>query len=218
VTLDQFPLFANLDPEESGTLAQQLAERQYPAGTVLFEAGQPVEGFYLVVSGSVKIFKLSPEGKEQIMGVFAAGQSFAEAAVFQSMRGYPASAQCLQDSVLIFVPRDVLLRQIGRTPELAFRLLAGMAAKLRRLVGLVEDLTLRDARGRLCRYLLTLVPEGEEEIVLPFPQTVLARMLGITQETTSRTLKTLFEEGVLESQGPGRYRVLQREVLEVAVE
>lgn len=218
MTLDQFPLFANLDPAESGALAEQLGERHYAAGTVLFEAGQPVEGFYLVVSGSVKIFKLSPEGKEQIMGVFAAGQSFAEAAVFQSMRGYPASAQCLLDSVLIFVPRDILLRQIARTPELAFRLLAGMAAKLRRLVGLVEDLTLRDARGRLCRYLLTLVPEGEDEIVLPFPQTVLARMLGITQETTSRTLKALFDEGVLESLGPGRFRVLARDVLEVAVE
>lgn len=218
MTLDQFPLFANLDPNESGTLAEQLGERHYGAGTELFEAGQPVEGFFLVVSGSVKIFKLSPDGKEQIMGVFSAGQSFAEAAVFQSMRGYPASAQCLQDSVLIFVPRDVLLRQIGRTPELAFRLLAGMAAKLRRLVGLVEDLTLRDARGRLCRYLLTLAPEGEDEIVLPFPQTVLARMLGITQETTSRTLKALFDEGVLESHGPGRFRVLERDVLEVAVE
>lgn len=75
-----------------------------------------------------------------------------------------------------------------------------------------------DARGRVCRYLLTLAREGEDEIVLPFPQTVLARMLGITQETTSRTLKALFEERVLESLGPGRFRVLAREVLEVAVE
>ena len=213
--LDQFSLFAGLAPEDVARLSEQVSERHHPAGTLLFECGQPVEGFYLICSGAVKIYKLSPEGKEQILSVFQAGESFAEAAVFQSMRGYPASAECLQDSILIFVGRDALLGQIARTPELAFRLLAGMSAKLRRMVGLVEDLTLRDARGRLCRYLLTLPSPGEVELTLPFAQTVLARMLGITQETMSRTLKALQDEEILLAHGPGQFRILQAEVLEL---
>lgn len=211
----QFSLFGGLAAEDVDRLSEQVSERQHPAGTLLFEAGQPVEGFYLICSGAVKVYKLSPEGKEQILNVFQAGESFAEAAVFQGMRGYPASAQCLHDSVLVFVARDVLLGQIARTPELAFRLLAGMARKLRLMVGLVEDLTLRDARGRLCRYLLTLLTPGEPDLTLPFAQTVLARMLGITQETMSRTLKALQDEEILQSSGPGQFRILQPEVLEL---
>lgn len=213
--LTKFSLLRGITAEHVDRFLAALVTRSVPAGTVLFEQGQPALGFYLIREGSVKIFKMNQEGREQVLGVFQDGDSFAEAAVFQGF-DYPASAQCLKDSQLLFVSREALLREIQRNPELAFRLLAGLSMKLRSMVSLVEDLTLRDARGRLSRYITTLLPhplpDEPLEFSFPFSQTVLARMLGIASETLSRTLKGLCEENVLEHQS-NRWLVIRPDLL-----
>ncbi|MBI3924315.1 MAG: Crp/Fnr family transcriptional regulator [Armatimonadetes bacterium] len=214
--LRRFPLFAGLSREDEVKLAQEVLQKTYPAGARLFEVGEPVHGFYLIRRGAVKVFRISPEGKEQILSVFQPGQSFAEAAVFQG-GGYPASAECLADSTLLYVSRDMLLRQIRTDPDFALRVIAGLSMKLRRMVQMVEDLTLRDARGRLCRYLLGLAPEGATSPVvveLPVQQTLISRLLGITQETLSRTVKSLVQEGAIETSRRGKIVIHDMSALE----
>jgi CRP/FNR family transcriptional regulator len=198
-------LFSALQPDDAERMQRAVSQRHYPAGTTLFEAGDPALGFYLIRKGAVKAFKLSPAGNEQIMHVTTAGQTFAEAAVFQGTR-YPVSAQCIEECELLFIEREALLAQLQHDPSLALRLLAGMAIKLRHLVSLVEDLTLRDARGRMCRYFLSLMPEGADgpcKVKLPASHVLLSKLLGVTGETFSRTLKQLKTEGIAEPAGRG---------------
>lgn len=213
--LKKIPLFAGLSPEDVEGLQVAVHGRKMAAGTRIFNEGDPVLGFYAVQKGAVKIFKTSPRGQEQVLAVITPGQTFAEAAAFTG-GGYPASTECLEDSELVFVEREAFVRRLRTDPDLALRLMAGMALKLRRMVGLVEDLTLRDARGRLSRYLLGLMPDHAQapaQIELPAQQILIARMLGITAETLSRTLKGLKDEGTLEITGHGKFTVLDLESL-----
>jgi CRP/FNR family transcriptional regulator len=201
-SLRKFPLFSGLSPEDAEAFQRQCVPVSYRAGVRIFDEGEPARGFYLVLSGQVKIFKLSPRGQEHILAVIGPGGTFAEAAAFLG-RGYPASTECLEDSELVFVEREPIRQLLVKDPDMALRMMAGMALKLRSLVAMVEDLTLRDARGRLARYLLGLAPaqELQPQVKLPTQQTVLARLLGLTQETLSRTLKGLKEEGLVSASG-----------------
>ncbi|MCE7870895.1 Crp/Fnr family transcriptional regulator [bacterium CPR1] len=213
--ITRLPLFSGLSPEDVEALQPALQKRKMTVGTRIFDEGDPVRGFYVVLSGSVKIFKTSPRGTEQVLAVILPGQTFAEAAVFMG-GGYPASTECLDDCELLFVEREPFVRRLHADPDLALRMMAGMALKLRRMVAMVEDLTLRDARGRICRYLLGLLPEGATapvELELPAQQLLIARMLGVTAETLSRTLKTLREDGALETLGGGKFLLLDLEEL-----
>jgi len=218
--LTRFAMFSGLSQADAQILAEQCIPVRYPAGHRIFDEGEPGKGFYLVQSGQVKVFKVSPRGQEHILLVAGPGQSFAEAAVLVG-RGYPASSECLEDSELILVEREPIRQLLARDPDFALRMMAGMALKLRQLVGMVEDLTLRDAKGRVCRYLLNLAADDSASqcaVKLPTQQTVLARLLGLTQETLSRTLKGLREEGLIESGGQDRRLVLQVALLRQVVD
>jgi CRP/FNR family transcriptional regulator, dissimilatory nitrate respiration regulator len=214
-TLQSFPLFSGLSPTDSEALQRASHLRRFPTGTRIFNEGEPARGFYLVASGCVKVYKVNPRGQEQVIGVMSAGQTFAEAVAFLD-GGYPASAETLEDSELFYIEREAILGMITRDPEFALRMMAGMALKLRRFVAMVEDLTLRDAKGRIARYLLGLAPETVTTpctIKLPTQQTVLARLLGLTGETLSRTLKNLREEGVVGVNRSGSVEILSIESL-----
>lgn len=213
--LKRIPLFSGLSPQDVEALQTAVHVRKMAAGSRIFSEGDPVRGFYAVQKGAVKIFKTSPRGQEQVLAVITPGQTFAEAAVFMG-GGYPASTECLEDTELLFVEREAFVRRLHSDPELALRMMAGMAMKLRRMVALVEDLTLRDARGRLSRYLLGLLPEHAEapaHLELPAQQILIARMLGVTAETLSRTLKAMKDDGTLEITGHGKFTVLDLESL-----
>lgn len=209
--LRQFPLFASLTDSDAAALGRAIQVRRMPAGTRVFDQGEEAKGFYLVSEGAVKVFKLNAAGQEQVLHVTGAGHGFAEAAVFQGNR-YPAHAETVEDSVLLFVERGALLAQLRHDPELSLRMLAGLSMKHHHLVRLVEDLTLRDARGRISRYLLGLIParhgtDAPVTVRLPVSQTLLARLLGLTGETLSRVLKTLAKQGLIESEGRGLLRI-----------
>jgi CRP-like cAMP-binding protein len=210
--ITDFSLFSGLGPEDAERIQGSSMMRHFPANARIFDEGERALGLYLVLTGSVKIFKVSPRGHEQVLAVLGPGQTFAEAPVFQG-GGYPASSQSLEESELIFVEREALLKLLRSDPEMALRMMAGMAFKLRRLVSLVEDLTLRDARGRLCRYLVGLAEEGVDYVQLPVQQTLLSRMLGLTSETLSRTLKNLRDDEIIDSSRGGRIEVCNWELL-----
>lgn len=195
VDIRSYSLFSGLTPHDAEILQRHCQSLRFAAGSRIFEEGEPARTFYLVHSGLVKIYKLNPKGQEQVLAVISKGNTFAEAVVFMGTT-YPASAECLEDSELISVEREAILQILAHDPELSLRMMAGMALKLRRLVGMVEDLTLRDARGRLARYLSGLKQESGR-VRLPTQQIVLARLLGLTGETLSRTMKVLRDEGIL---------------------
>ncbi len=216
LSLRQFTLFSQLGDAELKQLESQVQLRDYPARQRLFEMGDPALGVYLLKTGKVKVFRVSPDGAEQVLGVFQSGEEFALAAVFHGGR-YPASSETLEASQIYFLEREVLLRLITKDPELALRMMGTLAKKLQGLVSMVDSLALRDARGRLARYLTRRLPANPPLVVdLPMSKTLLSQYLGIKMETLSRTFRGLADEGVLGSTDRGRIEIIDREKLYLA--
>lgn len=184
-------LFSSLTGEDLQLIASFAQPLNLAKGDYLFHEGESSQGFYVVQSGAVNVHRVSAAGKEQVIHVFRAGESFAEAAL-ASPTGYPADARAVEASVVLLLPKAPVLELLGRRPDLALRMLGSMSAHLRVLVGMLDDLTLKDVETRLLNW---LVKQGRAAaggiIQLPGTKRVLAAELGTSSETLSRTLASL---------------------------
>lgn len=205
------PLFAGLSPGDLEAVAQGTSVRRLNPGAYLFREGDPAIGFYVVQQGAVNVHRVNVAGKEQVIHIFRAGESFAEATLAHD-RGYPADARAVEDSQVLFVPKAGFLALVRRQPELALRMLATMSLRLRDLVGQLEDLTLKDVETRLVHWLLKRcpTPAGDKPITIRLTMTkrALAGEVGTVSETLSRTLAKLRTQKLLTVRG--RVLTLQR--------
>jgi len=202
-TLRSCQLFSGLPPPELAVIAEFSTVRVLAKGGYLFREGDPAEGFYVVQKGAINVHRVSAAGKEQVIHVFRPGESFAEAAL-ATERGYPADARALEPSSVVLVPKTPFVAFLSRRQELALRMLASMSQHLRVLVGLVEDLTLKDVETRFLNWLIKQSPRaatGPVTIQLGMTKRVLAAELGTSSETLSRTFARLREEGLLDVKG-----------------
>jgi CRP-like cAMP-binding protein len=184
-------LFSSLSSEDLELIASFARPLNLAKEDYLFHEGEPSRGFYVVQAGAVNVHRVSAVGKEQVIHVFRAGESFAEAAL-ASPTGYPANARAVEPSVVLLLPKAPVLELLGRRPDLALRMLGSMSAHLRVLVGMLDDLTLKDVETRLLNWLVKhgrAAPGGV--IKLPGTKRVLAAELGTSSETLSRTLARL---------------------------
>ena len=193
-------LFSGLPGEDLQSIALFVVQKRLEKGDYLFHEGAPAEGFYVVQSGAINVHRVSPAGKEQVISVFRAGQSFAEAMV-AGICGFPADARAIEPSNVLLVPKLDFVELLRCRPELALRMLGSMSQHLRALVGLLDDLTLKDVETRLANWLLKRCPQppGVEPALIQLDGTkrVLAAELGTTSETLSRTLAKFRDEQLL---------------------
>lgn len=182
--------------------------RRYQAGEAIFAEGDPGSGFHVVVDGRVKIFKLSPEGKEQILHIWGRGEPFGEVAALEG-RPYPAHAVALEVTSTASISRAGLNELMQRSPDFAIELLATLARRLREFAQQVESLSLREVPGRLAAYLLLLDERsgGTGRMELDLAKGQLANLLGTTPETLSRILSRLVREGFLAPAGRHGYEL-----------
>jgi len=192
----QCHLFAGLTEADLQLLATVSRTKDYRRGEILFEQGEKARGFYVVASGKVKIYKLSPEGKERILHIVLPGNTFAEAAIFAD-GCYPAFAEPLEKSTLVFFPKEDFLNLLHQHSQIAINIIGGLSKFLRQFVAQIEDLTFRDVPARLARYLLDIGADEESQVVLPFSKTQLASNLGTVSETLSRTFRKLSDEELI---------------------
>lgn len=164
--------------------------KELAKGAYLFREGSASEGFYVVQRGAVNVHRVSASGKEQVISVFRAGQSFAEAAL-ASAGGYPADARAIEDSTILLVPKADILALLRNRPELALSMLGSMSQHLRVIVGLLDDLALKDVETRLANWLIKRcprpLPAHTVSIELDGTKRVLAAEIGTVSETLSRT-------------------------------
>jgi len=199
-------MFSALPDEDLRQLASLAVPRRYPKRTAVFREGERADGFFVVAAGNVKVFKLSEEGKEQVLHVLDPGQTFAEAVIFEG-GVYPAHAETLSDADLLFLPRRPFLELLERHPKVAVRMLASLSRWLKRMTDLVESLSLRDVETRLVFFLSEelksrgIAPKDGVSLELPVSKNVLAARLGTVPETFSRTLKKLQDDGVIAVRG-----------------
>jgi CRP/FNR family transcriptional regulator len=204
--LRKAPLFSTLTDGDLGRVAAIAVPRRYARKEAIFREGDRADGFFVVETGKVKVFKLSEEGKEQVLHVLEPGQSFAEAAIFEG-GSYPAHAEALADSELLLLPKLAFIDLLERNPRLAVRMLASLSRWLRRMTDLVENLSLRDVEARLVHYLSEelksrgIPARDGVTLELPVSKNVLASRLGTVPETFSRVLKRLQEDGVIAVRG-----------------
>jgi CRP/FNR family transcriptional regulator len=199
-------LFIGLPQEQLAELASIAQVKTYQPKEIIFADGERAEGFFVIVSGQVKIYKLSPDGREQILHIYGVGEPFAEVALFAGAR-YPAFAESLSSSQLLFFPKEKFLALISQNPQLSLNMIALLALRLRRFASLVEELSLKDVTARLAKYLLNLAcdlrvtKESGATIPLDITKGELAKRLGTVKETLSRTFARLEQQQVIEVKG-----------------
>ncbi len=197
------PLFAALTEAEIAFLSARTAVRSYSAGEVLFSEGEPCSGLYLIASGRVRIFKASPSGREQVLAVEVPGHSIAELPVFDG-GSYPASASALEPAELLFVSRKDFRSVCLEHPEVALKVLQVVGGRLRRLVGIIEELSFTTVRHRLISWLLRQAKtQGDRGpvVLLSASQQELASQIGTVRELVSRNLARLQAQGFISISG-----------------
>jgi CRP-like cAMP-binding protein len=213
--LTAIPLFQGLCQEDLEALVTIVMTHNCKRGQVIFSEGDEAIGFYVVLAGRVKIFKLSVEGKEQILHIFGPGEPFGEVPVFAG-RTFPANAEAIEKSQVFYFPRDAFVDLIQSTPSLAMNMLAVLSLRLHKFTAFIEDLSLKEVPGRLAAYLAYLSEQhdGTNDLVLGISKTQLASILGTIPETLSRILGRLVKEGIIESDGHSLVQIVDRGALE----
>lgn len=184
-----------LQPEVRQRLAEIAWMDVRAKGYRFFDAGDRAPGLFIVVSGMARVFQLNAQGKEHVLHLPGPGDTFAEVAVLGNFP-VPAYAEMIQEGVVLMLPADQLQQQLASDHDLCRQLLGGMAMWVRHLVGMVEDIALRDAAGRLARWLLEHTDETSR-VRLPMAKRHLASQLALTPETLSRCLRRLEESDLI---------------------
>ena len=201
--LGKTALLSGLSPTELQLLALRTVRKLFSAGELLFSEGEPCNGLHIIARGKVRIFKASMGGREQVLAVNVPGETVAELPVFDN-GPYPASAVAIEETEIGFISRREFHAYCMEHPEVALKVLAVAGSRLRRLVGIVEELSFTTIRQRLVSVLVKLaMAEGKDgangiHILLPASHQELASQLGTVRELISRNLMRLQAEGLLE--------------------
>lgn len=203
-TLRSCRLFAGLPASDIAAVASFAIMKHLAKDEYLFREGDPARGFYVVQQGRIKVHRVNASGKEQVIHVFSPAESFAEATL-ASEGGYPADALATEPSVVLLISKSEFSELLRSRPELALRMLGSMSQHLRVIVGLLDDLALKDTETRLTNWLLKRCPHPlkEKPVVVELDRTkrVLAAELGATSETLSRTFAKLRDRQLLQVAG-----------------
>lgn len=204
--LRETPLFASLTETEMRALRPRVNARHFDRGELLFNEGDPCTGLFLVASGKIRIFKMSASGREQVLAIEGPGSSFAELPVFDG-GNYPASASALEESDVLFISRRDFQNFCREHPDVALKVIAMVGSRLRRLVGIIEDLSFTTVRQRLIALILRLAQASGTtskdgvRVELTMSHQDLAAELGTVRELVSRNLSRLQAESFLEVEG-----------------
>jgi len=201
--LSQVDLFNGLSTLQLEEVARIVSDREYKKGQLIFSEGDEGSGFYIVISGRVKVYKLSADGKEQIMHIFGPGHPFAEVPVFEGSR-YPANAEAMEACRLFFFPKQAFVDLIQGNPSLAMNMLASLSQRLKQFSNLIESLSLKEVPGRLASYLLYLSDKkgSMDEFELDIAKSQLASLLGTIPETLSRIFTKMTNRELIRINGP----------------
>jgi CRP-like cAMP-binding protein len=216
--ISRVPSFSGLPESQLKEIRDIAVERHFNKGEIIFSDGDEGNGFFVVVEGLVKIFKVSSEGKEQIFHIYGPGEPFGQVAVYAGL-SYPASSQAILKSHVLFFPRAAFVDLITRIPSLAMNMLAVLSKRLREFTVQVENLSLKEVPGRLAAYLLFLSDEeGKNDVVtLNISKGQLASLLGTIPETLSRIFSRMTELNLIEMDGRN-IKLLNRSGLEELAE
>lgn len=214
--LRRAPLLSRLEASQLQRVARHASRVKLTAEQQLFSQGDAAARFYLLLSGQMRLFRLSPEGAEKVIEIVGPGQTFAEALMFLNAPRYPVCAAALADSELIAIEASDFAAMLRESVDTCFVLLGALSQRLRGLIGEIDALTLHTATSRVARYLAARLPPGARSLELEVRKGVLASRLSVQPETFSRVIKSLTEQGILRMDGNLVSVLDQRALLEIA--
>ncbi len=200
--LSKTSLFGGLPADQLEKLGRIAESRRFRKGETVFYEGEEGIGFYIISSGTIKIFKMSLDGKEQILHIFGPGEPFGEVPVF-SDQSYPANSEAITDSKLLFFPKSAFVDLISKNPSLSLNMLAVLCRRLRQFTVQIENLSLKEVPGRLAAYLLYLAEEQNtgSRVQLTISKGHLASLLGTIPETLSRVFSKMSSGKMIDVDG-----------------
>ncbi|MGR0481533.1 MAG: Crp/Fnr family transcriptional regulator [Candidatus Electronema sp. V4] len=195
-------LFKGLAEPLLRRLTDIAVEKRFRRGEMIFTEGSVSCGFYVVAEGQVKVFKMAPDGREQIIYVLGPGEPFGLAPVFHGQH-FPASATSLSASTTLFFPRADFIALTASHPDLALSILCLQSQRMRRFTAAIESLALKGAPERLAAHLLYLTEQQArtDQVVLDMPKKQLANLLGTSAETLSRIFNDMSAAGLIRVDG-----------------
>lgn len=196
--LRQCLLFSYISRESFDKISSLARFRDFRRNDQIFQEGDDALGFFIVAKGKVKVYKLSVSGAEHILHIVQEGGSIAEAVVFGNMTRYPAFAEALAETEVLFIPKKDFLSLMRSDFSLTLSVLGSMSEKLRYFNALIEELSLKGADARIAKYLLNLsFKKKSGSFSLDVKKVELAKRLGIAPETLSRNFKKLAKKHIL---------------------
>jgi CRP/FNR family transcriptional regulator len=203
--LRRVPIFSDLTSAELQFLSERAVRRSYSTGDIIFSEGDPCTGLFVIERGRIRIFKSSPSGREQVLAIDGPGSSVAELPVFDG-GNYPASTSAVEKSEILFISKQDFYSLCLIHPQVPLKVLKIVGARLRRLVGIIEELSFTTVRGRLIATLLRFAEHGKKtahgvEVQLPHSNQELASQIGTVRELVSRNLSRLQAEDLIRMEG-----------------
>lgn len=217
--LRRLPMFKELSEESLRVVADQTLHREIPENGILFREGQPCRGLFIILDGSIKVYRATSDGREQVLHVEGPKHTLAELPLFDGAP-YPASARAAEDSLVLFLPRDAFQRLYRSNPEIADSVIHDLGRRLRLLVRLVDKVTLKDVPARVAATLIEEAmaagaAEDGGEFEVPTTQEEMANALATTRESVARALSRFRSDGVIEQDG-ARIRIVDLGALQAA--
>ncbi len=220
-------LFSGLSDEELASFLKASSLLNFKKGELIFSDGDKARGFYIVIEGTVRIFKVSYQGKEHTLHILGPGEPFGEVAAFTNI-DYPAFSIALTPVKAIFLSKENFLKEIQRHPATALSMLGVLSLRLKAFNKMIEDLALKKAPSRLAAYLLSLIDikalEGnisemaEKRVRLHISKNLLSTIIGTSAETLSRTLKKMEQADIIRREPNGDIYIRQIEPLKKLAE
>lgn len=190
-------LFSRLTPEQLERVSSHAERLHLDEGAHLFEQGDEAKRFFLVISGQIKLFRLSPDGNEKVIEIFTAGKTFAEALMFREHARYPVCASALADSEVLALNSKDFVAMLRESIDSCFLLMADMSQRLHGLIKEIDDLSLQSGTRRVASYLINLAGRDNDSFELDIPKGVMASRLSLKPETFSRIIRNLHERNIL---------------------
>ncbi|MCU7959885.1 MAG: Crp/Fnr family transcriptional regulator [gamma proteobacterium symbiont of Bathyaustriella thionipta] len=198
VFLKNHYLFSKLSAEQFQHVCEHALEVSLSKDEALFMQGDPVERFYVVIEGSIKLFRVSAEGQEKVVEICASGDAFAEALMFQDQAFFPVNALALGNSTLLSIDAGHFASMLHESVDTCFMLMREMSQRLHALLQEIDDISLQSGSSRLACYLLHHIKGDHKTVVLDIPKSVIASRLSIKPETLSRIMGQMKNQGVID--------------------
>ena len=210
--LSAVPIFQGLTPQEQAEVANITLAKTYKRGEHIYHAGDAGGALYVLHQGQVKLYRLSVSGREQVLRVLGPGEFFGELSLF-SNQIHADSAQALGEGTMCVLEGEPMKELMTRLPIIALKVMDSLSRRLEKADSLLEAVNLSSVGQRLATAILDF-SQGKQAFSLPMSKGDLASQLGMSQETLSRKLTAMAEEGLLELEGQRGIVVVDREALE----